>query len=220
MAAAWAANLCRRRLEAKRYPRVPAALASRHRGLCYRRTGREEDVADSTSKPDIRLRPATPEDRFRIRRWLGEPEIAAWWGNAASAEAEINLALASDTALCRMVECDGVPIGYAQAAEVALWSGAAPAEVAAGTWDVDLFIASAEHRGRGLGADALELIVAEVFATTLAVACCGIVSVRNESAVRAYERAGFRWQRIWNDPLFGPSWVMLKERPSPTPPDR
>ncbi len=177
-------------------------------------------MAESTRKPHIHLHPATPEDRFRIRRWLAEPEIQAWWGNAASAEAEINLALASETALCRMIECDGAPIGYAQAVEVALWSGVAPAEVAAGTWDVDLFIASAEHRGRGLGAAALELLVAEVFATTLAVACCGLVSVRNEGAARAYERAGFRWQRIWNDPLFGPSWLMLKERPSLTPPDR
>ena len=172
-------------------------------------------MADVVSEPDIRLRQATPEDRFRIRRWLVEPEIQAWWGNAASAEAQINLAMGSHTALCRIIECDGAPIGYGHAVEVGLWGEARPAEIAPGTWDVDLFIASAEHRGRGLGAIALGLLVAEVFATTLAVACCGGVSIRNETAVRAYERAGFRWRRIWNDPLFGPSWLMLRERPHP-----
>ena len=31
--------------------------------------------------------------------------------------------------------------------------------------------------------------------------------------MRAYEQAGFRWQRIWSDRLLGPSWLMLKERP-------
>jgi aminoglycoside 6'-N-acetyltransferase len=163
----------------------------------------------------LTLRPATPEDRFRIRRWLAEPEIQAWWGNAASAEAEINLALSSNAALCRIVEHDGTPIGYAHAVEIGIWGDGQPAELPAGAWDVDLFIASEEHRGRGLGHAALALLTEEVFATTLAVACAGLVSIRNETAVRAYEKAGFRWLRIWNDPLFGPCWLLLKQRPPP-----
>ncbi len=162
---------------------------------------------------ELRLRPATPEDRFRIRRWLTEPEIAAWWGNAASAEAEINLAMASEAAICRIIECDSAPIGYAHAVEIGLWGAERPEDLAPGTWDIDLFVASPEHRGRGVGATALALLADEVFATTLAVACASIVSVRDEAAVRAYERAGFRWRQIWHDPLSGPSWLMLKERP-------
>jgi aminoglycoside 6'-N-acetyltransferase len=162
---------------------------------------------------ELSLRAALPEDRFRIRRWLADPDIATWWGNAASAEAEINLAMGSDTALCRIVECAGISIGYGHAVEIGLWGGERPEELAPGTWDIDLFIASPEHRGRGLGAAALALLAQEVFATTLAVACAGIVSIRNEAAVRAYERAGFRWRRVWHDRLTGPCWLMLKERP-------
>ena len=166
-------------------------------------------------RPRIDLRPATPEDRFLIRRWLAEPAVQEWWGSAASAEAGITLAMGSATALPRIIACDGAPIGYAHAVEIGVWAEERPAELAAGTWDIDLFIASAGHRGRGLGHAALELLAAEVFATTLAVACSAVVPVRNEAAVRAYERAGFRWLRIWPDPLFGPSWLMLKERPLP-----
>jgi RimJ/RimL family protein N-acetyltransferase len=166
------------------------------------------------SPTGIRLRPATPEDRFRIRRWLAAPEVQAWWGNAASAEAEITLAMGSEAALARIIESGDEPIGYAHAVEIGLWGQERPDQLAPGTWDIDLFIAEESRRGRGLGSIALALLTEEVFATTLAVACCAVVSVRNEAGVRAYEGAGFRWQRIWNDPLFGPSWLLLKERPS------
>jgi aminoglycoside 6'-N-acetyltransferase len=163
----------------------------------------------------MRLRPALPEDRFRIRRWLADPEVQAWWGNAASVEAEITLAMASEASLCRVIEADDVPIGYAHAVEAGLWGEHQPDDLPAGTWDTDLFIASAEHRERGAGRTALALLVDEVFATRLAVACCGVVSIRNEAAARTYEQAGFRWTRIWQDPIDGPCWLMLRERPDP-----
>jgi RimJ/RimL family protein N-acetyltransferase len=166
---------------------------------------------------ELRLRPATPEDRFRIRRWLAGPDVEAWWGNAASAEAEITLAMDSKAALPRMIELGGAPIGYAQAVEIGLWGGNGPDGLDPGTWDVDLFIGEAAHRGQGLEAAALAQLTDEVFSTTLAVACCAVVPVRNETGVRACERAGFRWQRIWQDALSGPSWVMVKERPAQPP---
>jgi hypothetical protein len=97
----------------------------------------------------LTLRPATPEDRFRIRRWLAEPEIQAWWGNAASAEAEINLAMASDTALCRIVEADGAPVGYAHAVEIGVWGAPPPRRCLRAPWDIDLFIASQSTAGVG-----------------------------------------------------------------------
>jgi RimJ/RimL family protein N-acetyltransferase len=172
-----------------------------------------DKATDAQAKVSISLRPATPEDRFRIRRWLAESDIAAWWGNAASAEAEINLAMSSESAICRIVECDDATIGYGHAVEIGAWNEAQPPDVPAGTWRIDLFVASAEHRGKGLGREALAALAEEVFATTLALACCGAVLIRNETAVRAYEQAGFRWQRIWHDRLAGPCWLLLKERP-------
>jgi len=166
-----------------------------------------------TNEVAVSLRPALLEDRFRIRRWLAAPGIDAGWGNAASAEAEISLALASKTALCRIVERQRVPIGYAHALEIGLWSSERPADLAPGTWHVGYLPAAGQHRDIHTGAAVLRLLCAEVFATTLAVACSSVVSVRNEAAARACERAGFRWRRICNDRLLGPSWLMLRERP-------
>ena len=169
------------------------------------------------SQPELRLRPATPEDRFRVRRWLAAHRGEGRWSSAAGAEAEVTLAMGSEAALPRIIEWNGEPIGYAQAVEIGLWGRDRPEGLAPGTWDVDLFFAEEAHRGRGLEAAVLALLAEEVFSTTLAVACCALVPVRNEARVRSCEQAGFRWLRIWNDELLGPSWVMLKERPAQPP---
>jgi aminoglycoside 6'-N-acetyltransferase len=166
----------------------------------------------SRQAQNTRLRPATRADFDMIRRWLARPDIQDWWAPLAATETEVNLALASAHAICRVIECDGEAIGYAHAVDAALWGEELPQDLDPGTWDLDLFIASEEHRGKGAGQAALALLKAEVFATTLAVAVCVFPSVRNERAVRAYEKAGFRWKRVWNDPNLGPSWFMIAER--------
>jgi RimJ/RimL family protein N-acetyltransferase len=167
-----------------------------------------------TTEQIVQLRPATHEDRLLIRRWLFDPEVQSWWGTAASAEAEITLALASTAALPRIIMGDGVPIGYAHAVEHGVWATRPPEGVPAGAWDIDYFVPPAAGDGASIGGTALALLTEEVFATTLAVACSGLVSIRNEAAARAYERAGFRWLQVLQDPLLGPSWLMLKDRPA------
>jgi aminoglycoside 6'-N-acetyltransferase len=149
-----------------------------------------------------------------LRRWLSDPAAETHWGNHASAEAEITLAMESPSAICRIIECHGKAAGYGHAVDASLWGEALPADVPPGCWDIDLFIGAAEHRIRVVEQRALAAIADEVFATTLAVACCTFVSVKNEDLVRAYERAGFRWTKIWTDPILGPCWVLLKERPA------
>ena len=161
----------------------------------------------------IGLRPATEADRFLLRRWLSDPAMAACWGNRASAEAEITLASLSATSLCRIVTYEARPIGYAQAIEAGLRAGARPPEITSGTWDTQFCIAPPRQPARAVLAAVPALLAAEVFATTLAVACSGLIFIKQEMMVRAYEQAGFRWRRIWHDPLFGPAWLMLKERP-------
>jgi aminoglycoside 6'-N-acetyltransferase len=171
-------------------------------------------IAVTDTGPSISLRPATAADRFMLRRWLSDPAVETHWGNSASAEAEITLAMESPSAICRIVECDGRPIGYGHAVDASLWAQSLPPDLPAGCWDIDLVIGATEYRARGIEQPALTAIAAEVFATTLAVACCTFVSVKSEPLVRHYERAGFRWSRIWTDPVVGPSWLLMKERPA------
>lgn len=168
----------------------------------------------STAVATITLRPARDADWVLIARWLAQPEIQRWWGNLASAESEVRMALETPSAIARVVMAGAEPIGYAHAIDASYWGSGLPDGMPPGTWDIDLFIASPSHRGRGAGEHALALLVDEVFTTTLAPALSVFVSVRNEAAVRAYERSGFEWARVWDDPVVGPSWMMLRWRPA------
>jgi RimJ/RimL family protein N-acetyltransferase len=76
-----------------------------------------------------------------------------------------------------------------------------------------LFIADPAHRSRGAGEAALAAMTREVFSSTLAVACATVVPLRYEPAVRAAERAGYRWIGVSNDLDAGQSWLMIRERP-------
>jgi RimJ/RimL family protein N-acetyltransferase len=163
----------------------------------------------------IALRPVSRGDLDQIRGWLRQPDIEAWWGPSSATAAEVQIATQSPSALCRMIEAGGQAVGYCHAIDATLWGDDLPDDLEPGTWDLDLFIASDEHRGQGVGLKALELLKSEVFSTTLATAVCVFASIRNEVAVRAYEKAGFRWQRIWNDSAVGPSWFMVARRPGP-----
>lgn len=167
----------------------------------------------SNSVDEIALRQAAGQDWATIRGWLRLPEIQRWWGTASSTEAEVRLVMETPSAMARIVTAGSEPIGYAHAIDALHWGSGLPEAMPPGTWDIDVFIAPTEWRGRGAGRRAVELIAAEVFATTLAPAVSVFTSVRNEKAVRAYEKAGFRWVRIHDDPIDGPSWMMIMERP-------
>ena len=160
----------------------------------------------------ITLRPAHQGDRFLIRRWLAEPGATRWWGTAARAEAEITLALASPSALCRIVLAGAAPAGYVQAVDATLWGSGLPPDLPPGTYDVDLVVAAAPTAA-DMARTALRLLADEVFTTTFAAACAVFPPVADEAATRIFEKAGFRWQRVWADPVDGPAWLMLKRRP-------
>ena len=163
--------------------------------------------------PNLRLDPLGAGDNARLRGWLQLAGVLAWWGSRDRAEAEVALAVASPSAICRIICVGGEPIGYAHAVDGALLDGGDGGPSDSGAWDCAVFIAVEAHRGMGRGEMALRALVAEVFGTTLAVACTLRVPVTKEHAVRAIEAAGFRWVRVQQDPALGRVWLMRCDRP-------
>jgi hypothetical protein len=165
------------------------------------------------SVPDIMLEPPSGADWERVRAWLRQPAIQAWWGGIGAAEAEIAIAAESPSALCRVIHADGAPIGYGQAIDADLVRSTQTDGLPPGTYVATLFIADLAHRRRGAGELALAALTREVFASTLAVACATVVPLRYEAAVRAAERCGYRWTAMRDDGAGGQSWLMVRERP-------
>lgn len=160
------------------------------------------------------LRPAGDGDWPLITRWLGRSDIDDWWGPAASTEAEIRLALTQPASVCRVIEWDRVPIGYAQAVDATIWGEELPTGLETGSWCLDLFVGAVGQHGRPVSLAAAAMCE-EVFATTLALAVAAFPSIANEGAVRAYERAGFQATRVLRDGRSTPSWFMVARRPRP-----
>ena len=160
----------------------------------------------------LALRVPTPAGRALVEQWIASPALTAWWGSRASAEARIRMAQAQAIAVCRMIEVAGVPIGYAQSLDFGAAAGDG-AGLPAGAWECDIVVGSQPHRGLGYGSAALDALVQEVFATTLALACVIAIPVHSERVARACERIGFRWLRIVRDAAAGPIWIMARERP-------
>lgn len=169
-------------------------------------------IGTAVVSANVTLRPANLADWPMIRRWLTLPEIEQWWGPATHCEGEVLTALRSEHAISRIIQFEGEAVGYAHVADATIWGDDLPDALDPGTWDLDIFIAAPEVRRRGIGPEALRQLKSEVFATTLAVAVCIFPSIANERAVRAFEKAGFTWKTIWNDPVYGPSWFMVAER--------
>ena len=160
----------------------------------------------------IRLRPLAEADRPVVRSWVSNSAVRAWWGSPAAIEAEIAIALESDSAICRMIEADGMGIGYCHAFDSGLMDAHAGVRSEPGIWQCIFFVGSEAHRGLGIGAVALDLLAREVLSTTLAIGCETRAPVRNESAVREIEAKGFRWRRIARDDALGPYWILRRER--------
>ncbi|MFN3745502.1 MAG: GNAT family N-acetyltransferase [Hyphomicrobiaceae bacterium] len=163
--------------------------------------------------PDITLRPLQAADWDQVRAWLLQAEIQAWWGGLAAAEAEVAIAAESPSAVCRLILAAATPIGYGHALDADLVRSPRTEGLPPGTYLAALFIADPAHRQRGAGETALAALTREVFSSTLAPACATLVPVRYEPAVRAAERAGYRWTGIRDDGLSGQSWLMISDRP-------
>jgi RimJ/RimL family protein N-acetyltransferase len=162
--------------------------------------------------PDITLRPLKDDEWELVRVWLQQAEIQAWWGGLPAAEAEIAIAADSPSAICRLITSRGTPVGYGHALDADLVRARSD-DLPTGTYIASLFIADLAYRQKGAGEVALTALTQEVFSSTLAPACATIVPLRYEPAVRAAERAGYRWIGVRNDGTTGQSWVMIRERP-------
>lgn len=144
------------------------------------------------------FRAMTANDLSLVKTWLAEPHVAEWWGEPGE-QFDLVSGDLSHPAMDQFIVMSGErPLGYLQCYNLIAWNtGFGPQPD--GTRGIDLFIGLAQIIGHGHGSALIQAFADEVLAA-------GVPRIvtdpdpKNLRAVRAYEKAGFREDRMVDTP--------------------
>ena len=149
------------------------------------RPGDHEPIA---GPHDVSLHPIVETDLEAILRWRSDPEVAHWWDEAELSLPEMRRNyLEPDVNPCWrfIIERAGRGIGVIQ-----YHHPYADTDYSF-TAGIDIFIGEAEARDRGVGREALRVLLSYLFEVKRVHRVTIDPEVGNTRAIRAYERAGF-----------------------------
>jgi aminoglycoside 6'-N-acetyltransferase len=155
------------------------------------------------------FRPMSAGDLPTIRRWLETPHVREWWHDPAEQFELVSGDLDHPDMAQFIVAADGREFAYLQCYKLSAWNtglGMQPE----GTRGLDQFIGEKEMLGFGHGAG----FVRRFADGLLAAGTPRVVTdpdPANARAIRAYEKAGFRRDRLVDTPD-GTALLMICER--------
>ena len=162
-----------------------------------------------SSLPAFSFRPLAEEDLDLIRTWLLRPHVRRWYDDTPSGRypddsiAEYREAIHGEDPTDEfLIALDGRPIGTIQSYRIDDHPEYA-AQVALGrpAFGIDLFIGEPDLVGRGHGPALIRAFLRDVAFPRYGVDLCVIgPTVSNKAAIRAYEKAGFRFLKTYLEP--------------------
>jgi aminoglycoside 6'-N-acetyltransferase len=175
--------------------------------------------------PRISFEPLTADDFPLMHRWLNNPEVSPWYGLGMENRTNPTLEAIVEHYTPRMLgetptypytmRLDGRRVGYIQCYRIGDWAQYARAiDVDDDAWAIDLYIGEDDARDRGLGAPILQAFVdAYIFSRPDVETCLICPQPGNKRAIRAYEKAGFRYVKTaWVPEEGGQEYVMRLDR--------
>ena len=158
---------------------------------------------------EVRLETFDPKlHSQRLRDWLHRPHVARWWGDPQLA---FEHSLRCSPENHAVIVADGSPVGYLcwQTPPRNELEAAGLADLPEDLVDIDVLIGEPAFIDRGIGPRSLGLLLARLRADPLVTVAGVGTSASNERAIRAFEKAGFRLFREFQDPEFGSCWYMV-----------
>lgn len=153
------------------------------------------EPAESLRGESVVLRRSVPADAPRLAAIVATPSVAEWWGRHDPANVAAAAIAPGDDTVTYAIEVEGQVIGLVQ-----YWEENDPEYRHAG---IDIFLDPAWH-GRGLGADAVRTVARHLFADRGHHRVVIDPAADNRTAIRSYERVGFRpvgiMRRYWRNP--------------------
>lgn len=154
--------------------------------------------------------PLREDDLPLVERWLLEPHVRRWWNDDPDEDdypqgtlAEWRRAIrGEDPTRMYRIDIDGRPAGVMQSYVVQDYPDylAELGGLAERALSIDLFIGEPGLVGRGHGPDAIRAFLREERARVGIEYCVIGPATANVAAIRAYEKAGFRYLRPYREP--------------------
>jgi aminoglycoside 6'-N-acetyltransferase len=158
---------------------------------------------------DYQFRRMTAADMPMARRWLETPDVQRWWGDADGQVSLLEEDLSEPRMTMWIVSHRDRPFAYIQDYDPSGWSmhhfGSLPARARG----IDQFIGEPDMIGRGHGSAFIRAHVDSLLATGAPMVGTD-PHPDNARAIRAYEKAGFRKDRLVDTPE-GPSLLMVRD---------
>lgn len=149
---------------------------------------------------EVRLRPATVDDVPLLHAWDDDPDVAASGGDDDAFDWEYEVPRDVDWRELLIAEDDGRPVGFLQLIDARQEETHYWGDIDHGIWAIDIWIGAAADRGRGVGAEMMRLALDRCFARPEVHTVVIDPLVRNERAIRFYERIGFEHTGVrWFD---------------------
>jgi aminoglycoside 6'-N-acetyltransferase len=153
------------------------------------------------------FRPMMSADLPMVKQWLATPTVVQWWGNTDEQFELVSGDLEVDGVDQFIVAAGNRSFGYIQCYDPSLWPNNGFGPQPPGTRGIDQFIGEPDMVGRGHGS----AFVRQFTEARLAEGAPQVITdpdPANKRAIRAYEKAGFREQRLVNTPN-GPALLMV-----------
>jgi aminoglycoside 6'-N-acetyltransferase len=145
------------------------------------------------------FRPMSKADLPLVKRWLAEPHVMQWWGDTYQQFEIISGDLEVEAMDQFIVATDDRPFGYLQCYNPEVWPDNGLGVHPRGTRGIDQFIGEPDMVDRGHGSAFIGSFVDRL----LAAGASRVITdpdPANARAIRAYEKAGFRRDRLVETP--------------------
>ena len=150
----------------------------------------------------VTFRLMTDDDLGQMKQWLEDPDVAPWYGSDSTDLEALRreyggVIRGEDAARGYIIQVDGQDVGYIQCYVIDDEPDyARQIQVDKGAVGIDLFLGDPAVRNRGLGAVVIRALLDQVvFGEMNAPVAIIAPEPGNTRAIRAYEKAGFAWQK-------------------------
>ena len=150
----------------------------------------------------------TAEDLPLMKRWLAMPHVTEWWGDAGEQYQLVSDDLEHPAMDQYIVATDGRPFAYLQCYDLTAWNSGFGTQPL-GARGIDQFIGEPDMIGHGHGSAFIRAFIDGRLAAGMPRAVTD-PDPANARAVRAYEKAGFRRDRMVDTPD-GPALLMVRD---------